>query len=190
MLMHHSAIMKTLLLLLALVSGLLHADPMLLTSTATFDGTSTLHDFTGTGISEAQAAEWTPTDDGGILTVETVLFDVKSLTTDHKKRDKKMMTMFEPDEYPAITGSIQKWTLQPNRKDPLTLLLTIHGKQIEVPVTLTSYTRDENGIHFECEFELSLKACGLKRPSALGVIKVGDTVKLRVRSTLSTPKAP
>jgi len=43
---------------------------------------------------------------------------------------------------------------------------------------------DETGVHLRCAFTLSLKAFGLKRPSVLGMIRVGDEVSVTVNTTI------
>jgi hypothetical protein len=176
-----------LLLCFVLSTGAVLADPAILETTAAFHGTSTLHDFEGTGNALPAEADWTPTEKGGVLNAEAIVFNVKTLTTDHPKRDKNMMKMFDPAHHPRITGSIQNWNL--GGADPEmshSLQLKIQDKVLDVPVTITSLRTDESAIHLSCHFSLSLKACGLKRPSVLGLIRVGDQVTVTV-DTLILP---
>lgn len=182
--------MKTLLLsfFLGLVCGWLSAEDLDLQSIVHFDGTSTLHDFSGTATSQVHRVSWTALPTGGLLSAEGITFEVSGISTAHAKRDKKMMVMFEPIDFPLITGSVKDWTVGDPEKAEATLQLSIHGNTLDVPVLLSDYVVDENGIHFTSSFTLSLKACGLKRPSALGVIKVGDEVKLQVTTTLRHPE--
>lgn len=182
-------VMKTFLTSLLLLSSFsfLSAEEMDLVSVVQFDGTSTLHDFSGTATSQVARVSWTALPEGGLISAENITFKVEAITTDHVKRDKKMMAMFEPAGFPVITGSLQGWKLGDPENTKAVLILSIHGSKLEVPVQLSDYTVDETGIHFNSHFTLSLKACGLKRPSALGVIKVGDEVRLNVHTTLRKP---
>lgn len=178
-----------LLLSVFICAGSLFAEPRTLVAVATFDGTSTLHDFTGSGTSAPAKANWTRLEKGGgLLTAEGITFDVKSLTTDHKKRDKKMMKMFDPSTHPRITGDVKDLKLVKDGAGKQNITLHINGKTLTVPVTITTFQTEGDAISFSCSFSLSLKEAGLKRPSVLGLIRVGDTVALKVDATLTPPK--
>lgn len=153
-----------------------------------FSGTSTLHDFSGLATSKVARVKWTPAEQSIFLSAEAIEFNVASMTTHHKKRDKNMMKMFQPAEYPLITGSLKNWELGNSQKNEAVLLLKIQKKMLEIPVTLSAVTQDKEGLHFSSEFTISLKAFGLKRPSALGVIRVGDEVRLKVDTTVRKPE--
>jgi polyisoprenoid-binding protein YceI len=175
--------MKTSILLLMLSSSLtLHAEPVVLKTTAAFHGTSTLHDFDGTGTASPAKADWRPEEGGGVLNAEAIVFEVTSLTTDHKKRDRNMMRMFEPDTFPTVTGTVKDWKLGgDHNREAHGIRIGIHDQTLDVPVTIDSLEQTDEGLVLHCSFSLSLKACGLKRPSAaLGVIRVGDEVKVEV----------
>jgi hypothetical protein len=177
-----------LLFFLALFTRSLSADTLTLVADATFEGTSTLHDFAGQGTSSPTQATWTPlTDGGGILSAKDIKFAVKSLSTDHSKRDRNMMKMFDPATHPLITGEIKEWRLGDEAESEQTFTLHINGKTLAVPATLTLFQTEGGDISFTCTFSLSLKAAGLKRPSVLGMIRVGDEVTLTVETTLTPP---
>lgn len=168
----------------------LFAEPRTLIAVATFDGTSTLHNFTGTGTSAPTKATWSPLESGGgLLSAEGIAFEVSSLSTDHKKRDKNMMKMFEPDTHPLITGDLKDLNLSGAGGEKQEIMLHIHGNTLTVPVTITNFQTEGDAISFTCSFSLSLKEAGLQRPSVLGLIRVGDTVDLKVDATLTPPKA-
>ncbi|MDF3128594.1 YceI family protein [Kiritimatiellaeota bacterium B1221] len=179
--------MKTTILLLCCTplfgvrADLLHAK-----IEVTFDGTSTLHDFTGNGKSESPA-DWTRNETEAVLSIADVSFDVKSLSTDHKKRDRNMLKMFEPDDHPEIRGTIKNWHLSGKEATDQILILNIHGQSLEVPVRMEAYEITPEGKVLNGSFTLSLKACDLKRPSVMGVIRVGDEVKLHVKLLLTQP---
>lgn len=179
----------TALLLCFLPLLFLPAEEMELQSIVRFDGTSTLHDFTGFATSKVERVEWIPNGQGGSLTAESIEFDVEKLTTDHKKRDKKMMKMFKPSDFPLITGQLKNWDVGGGSEAPSVLLLKIQDSELEIPVILSEVIVDETGIHFTSNFSLSLKAFGLKRPSALGFIRVGDEVNVEIETTLRKPES-
>lgn len=180
--------MKTLLLSTLLLAARLPAEPVKLAATALFHGTSTLHDFEGSGVSAPCEAEWRPTPEGGVLNAKGIRFDVSSLTTNHKKRDRNMMNMFKPGTFPAITGDVKSWSLGGDAEAERILEIHLHGQTVKVPVTLLSYKAEEDGVRFRCRFDLSLEECGLKRPSVLGLIRVGDTVTVEVESVFRKPE--
>lgn len=179
--------MKKILTLLCLLPlCLVQAEEHTAKIEATFDGTSTLHDFTGLAKNEA-LAEWTLKDNTAILSIPEMVFDIKTLSTDHKKRDKNMLKMFGPADHPTLSGTIAAWELSPSEVSEQTLILHIHGQTLDVAVKVEPYTLTDEGIELVCTFTLSLKACDLKRPSVMGIIRVGDEVKLRVKTLLVKP---
>jgi hypothetical protein len=93
--------------------------------------------------------------------------------------------MLDPEEFPQITGSLKNWKLGDGMEDaPHLLELQIHGTTVEVPVILDAFTKEEEGYLLTCHFPLSLKACNLKRPSVLGLIRVGDEVLVHVQTRI------
>ncbi len=177
---------NTILLLCCLPLFGVQADLLNAKTELTFDGTSTLHDFTGHGETESPA-DWTLNEKGATLSIAEVSFDVKSLSTDHKKRDKNMLKMFEPDDYPKANGTIKDWHLSKKEATDQILVLNIHGQSLEVPVRMEAYENTPEGVVLNGSFTLSLKACDLKRPSVLGLIRVGDEIKLQVKLLLTQP---
>ena len=180
---------KILFCFLFTVCGLLRAEVRELHSDVGFDGTSTLHDFHGAGKLTPQLVEWEPLVEGGVLTAHKITLKVSDLTTDHKKRDRNMMKMFDPESYPQIQADISGWALPGSGSEEKLLTLHIHGTEVTVPVLLSDYEEKEGVIHFTCSFTVSLKEADLKRPSVLGLIRVGDEVKVVVESELTLPEA-
>ncbi|MEX2607604.1 MAG: YceI family protein [Kiritimatiellia bacterium] len=186
-----------LLILLSLCIGTLFAETRTLLAVATFDGTSTLHDFTGSGTSAPTRATWIPLEEGrGVLSAKGIAFEVKSLSTDHKKRDKNMMKMFDPETHPLITGEIKDLRLgdpkagkkEGQEADKQDLTIQLNGKTLTVPITITTFQTEGDAISFTCSFSLSLEEAGLQRPSVLGLIRVGDNIALTVYVTLTPQK--
>ena len=149
------------------------------TASIQFKGTSTLHGFEGnvkprpfktTFISE--------TTNGPIRVSATVSFDVLNMSTDHKKRDKKMFKMLGQKQFLTITGSLTGAILPVSGNSTATLFLRIRDIEQEVPVTLSEWKREGDLGTFNMTFPISLKAFGLKAPSVVGLIRVGDTVQI------------
>ncbi|WFB36687.1 YceI family protein [Kiritimatiellota bacterium B12222] len=179
--------MKTILALSCLLfSTLLTAENLTATAHIQFDGTSTLHDFTGKAEAEAPA-RWIPRAQGATLNIPEIIVDVTTLSTDHKKRDKNMLKMLDPVTYPTIIGKIEAWQLSSQKASEQIFTLRIQETTLELPVTVGAYTETPEGISIPCQFTLSLKAFDLKRPSVLGLIKVGDEVTLNIEALLRKP---
>lgn len=177
----------SILLLLLLAPSLLHAEALTADTAVRFNGTSTLHDFEGHAAAEPATANWSPAPTGGTLSIPRIRFAANSLSTDHTKRDANMMRMLGPAAHPDITGQIKDWNLVPGQPARETLTLTLNGVTHDLPVNILSVSEDAEGLHLVCEFSLSLKAFSLRRPSVLGVIRVGDTVTLHTETTLRRP---
>lgn len=186
-----SVTMQILIISLSLLTAItLKAEDLTAKLDITFDGTSTLHDFSGHVQSEAPAtwaAEKQAEEQAATLSIPEVMIKVSTLSTDHKKRDKNMQKMFEPETFPDISGKISDWKLSATEASEQTLTLMIHGQTLDVPVKVGPFTQTETGILLPCTFTLSLKASDLKRPSVLGMIRVGDEVQLKVDLLLVRP---
>jgi hypothetical protein len=63
--------------------------------------------------------------------------------------------------------------------------IRILDQEVIVPVSIVSISEQAGHLEMVMEAELSLKAFGLMRPqTALGLIKVGDSVKVRAQVVL------
>ena len=174
-----------------------------------FFGTSTLHHFSGNVACETFT--WKTMNDPNrgepVIRADIDLL-VQNMDTDNKGRNKNMYQMFQIKKYPRIHGTIQDANLaefkpvlkatnsdQPpqdaeggrGRPGTLPFLLTIRDKQQEVVCKVSHMQTGPKDITFTLDFEVSLKAFGLKPPSVLGVIRVGDRVRLQADVTLSPP---
>ncbi len=67
----------------------------------------------------------------------------------------------------------------------LPLTLTIRDKQKLLMGRVRQLKVDPKKTTFTVDFDISLKAFGLKRPNVLGLIRVGDRVRMQVDVTLS-----
>ena len=143
-----------------------------------FRCSSTLHDFEG----QVSAQPF-------VLTLATNTWSAKGavlageMTTDHKSRDRKMWDMLAASIHLQITGEVAPSPLPPPTGTNVTLLLRIRDQQHELPVRITGWTETAEEVQFQAAWEVSLKQYGLKPPSVIGMVRVGDRVQLDARIT-------
>ena len=142
-----------------------------------FRGTSTLHDFEGSAAADPFTVE-IRRDSATSQTIihATALVPVIGMTTHHHKRDAKMHDMFERSQFAAIEGAVTNVVVPPAGEGAVKMLVRIRDEQQEVDATLSQWRDDGESGSFQLSFPISLKAFGLKPPSVLGVIRVGDEV--------------
>ena len=148
-----------------------------------FQGTSTLHDFSGTAKTDPFDAlvesEGTATLVSGTATVAVARFD-----TGHANRDKNMRKMFDAARFPFATGTLEPVRIDRAKDSAATLVLTIRDRTTRVPATIRNWQMEGHVIRFDLDMTLSLREIGLSPPVLLGVIRVGDAVPVRVRIAL------
>jgi hypothetical protein len=160
-----------------------------------FLGTSTLHDFTGTVrcLPFSAALGKDAAGNPGIPAVE-VEIPIEGMDTGNKSRDEQMRGMFEGDRFPRIRGTVRNVDVDAIRqaagegKGVLDLSLRIRDKERNVRAALTNLREEGNVVRFDLEFPVSLKDFGLKAPTVLFFIRVGDrvTVAGNVRLEISS----
>jgi len=151
-----------------------------------FLGTSTLHDFEGTVSCLSFSAE-TETDSAGksILSDVEVEIPVAGMNTGNGSRDEQMRKMFDGSHYPRIRGTARNVDIEAIRQAvrkgpaPLDLLLRIRDVERPVHATVTGLREEGTEARFDLEFPVSLREFGLKAPSVLFFIRVGDRVDVR-----------
>ncbi|QIF05092.1 YceI family protein [Roseimicrobium sp. ORNL1] len=159
-----------------------------------FAGTSTLHDWDGKVKAEPFTASVVADDDGQPKTLTaTVKVKATDMDTDNDKRDATMQKSMKVTDYPLIEGKFQGVSfasIMPDGKTPskLPFSLTLMGKKQDVVATVTSWKLSGDTATFDANFSLSLKQCGITVPSAMLVVRVGDTVKVNVAVKLVRAK--
>lgn len=138
-----------------------------------FRGTSTLHDFEGRVRSEPfqlllSTNTWSARTD----------VIAASMATSNGRRDRAMWIMLATNLYPRLSGQVENAVRGPTSNAPALLSLRIRDQQTNLPVTLTDWTETTNGVRFHATWDISLKQFGLKPPSVMGFIRVGDRVHL------------
>jgi len=151
-----------------------------------FLGTSTLHDFEGT-VSCISFSANMETDSAGksILSDVEVEIPVAGMNTGNGSRDEQMRKMFDSSHFPRIRGTARNVDIEAIRKAvhkgpaPLDLLLRIRDVERPVHATVSGLREEGTEARFDLEFPVSLREFGLKAPSVLFFIRVGDRVDVR-----------
>lgn len=154
------------------------------TSDIRFDGTSTLHDWSGNVSSQPFTAIVTMDDAGNPIALKAqVTVKAASMDTQKPQRDEKMHDSMKVADFPLITGAMDTdfdKVMKPGEKTPshLPFKLKLIGKEQQVDGAVSDWKLKGDTATFDLDFDLSLKKCGIDVPSALFVIRVGDTIKV------------
>jgi hypothetical protein len=165
-----------------------------------FVGTSTLHDFSGSGSCEPFVLQVPETPGGEAIVPETVLtVTVAGMETGNASRDEKMYEMFDAAKFPQIAGVLDGGPLLDMRRKlhdaaggtgSFPLRLRIRGLEAPAVARVTHLVDDSGGLSFDLEFPVSLAAYQLKPPSVLGLIRVGDQVRVKIGLRLAPLPTP
>lgn len=166
-----------------------------------FQGTSTLHDFTGhVRCQPFQVAAEDAASGQTIIPGARVAVLAGEMDTDNGKRDRQMRQMFESDQFPRILGAFGKIDPEKIRRElrrgpeatvPLDFALTIREIERPVHAVASNFRETDAEVSFDVEYAVSLKEFRLVPPKvAFGLVRVGDrvTVKAAVRLEAATPK--
>ncbi len=151
-----------------------------------FLGTSTLHDFAGTARCLPFSVDLAGETDGETRTpVAEVAVPVDEMDTGNSDRDVQMRRMFGSDRFPMIRGTIRRVDVEAFRRlagkeggVPFDLDLRIRDVEKTVTVTATDIRTEGNRVRFDIAFPVSLRDFGLKAPTFLFVVRVGDRVEV------------
>lgn len=123
-----------------------------------------------------------------------VTFLITKMDSDKKKRDLEMQHMFKAEEHPEIVGKADAEAIlglqAADANAELPISLTISGKTQEVPAKISDVKLADGQLTFTAYLEISLKSFGLKPPSIMKIINVGDVVKVTTKFTLTQDAAP
>jgi polyisoprenoid-binding protein YceI len=183
--------MKKFLCLFCLMAGSALADTSNWSGTSqiSFNGTSTVNSWGGKVATKPFATTVTTDAAGNPTRVEaTVRVEVAGMDTAEAARDVKMRESMQATAYPLITGvidtpfsAISQGSATPST---LPLKLTLLGKTQTVMGRISHWKLQGNRATFDLDFDLSLKQSGIKVPSMLLVIRVGDTIKVHAAVSL------
>lgn len=147
-----------------------------------FAGTSTLHDFGG----QLPAQPFSLILSNGVWFASAEVLSGR-MATANEKRDRKMHQMLGTNAFPEIRGVVAGAPLPGPAGTNVTLKLIIRDQTNAVPVRISAWAETSHEIKFHADWEVSLEDFGLKPPSVLGVIRVGDRVKLEADVTANKP---
>jgi polyisoprenoid-binding protein YceI len=184
-LIQSSSVFMKLFLFSLLVAGSALADTSTWSGTSkiTFDGTSTLHDWGGKVAAKPFVTTVTTDASGNPTRVEaTVTVEAAKMDTAEAKRDENMRKAMKADEHPLITGVIDTPFTAIRQGDAtpasLPLKLTLLGKTQTLTGKISNWKLKDDKASFDLDFDLSLKTSGIKVPTVLLVIRVGDAIKV------------
>lgn len=184
--------------LLAAAPGLSAAAPPTVPSAWTgtcavaFYGTSTLHDFDGGVKSVPLEVTVEASPDGPVVSAAPVV-KVAEMNTKNDDRDEKMRAMFQAAAFPQLKLEVVKAPLAKARSvaggaGSLPVKLTIAGNAKVLAATVTELKETADTVTFTLAFPVSLAAYRLSPPSLMGVVKVGDEVKVKAWVSLKRKK--
>jgi polyisoprenoid-binding protein YceI len=134
-----------------------------------------------------------------VIPVVEVEVPVASMNTRNKSRDGQMREMFRSDRFPRIRGEARNVDVERIRVEfgkvrggdvSIDLLLRIRDVERKVRATASNLRESGERVTFDLEFPLSLGEFGLKAPSVLGFIRVGDKVSVKATFTLTVSRSP
>jgi hypothetical protein len=148
-----------------------------------FDGTSTLHDFGGT--LAAQPFVFTLVSNTWSAEADVL---AALMNTASEGRDRNMHKMFDTNAHPRLHGSITNAPVPVAGGTNIVMAFKIRKQQFNLPVCVSNWTETPGQIQFHAAWDVSLKQYGLKPPSVLGVIRVGDKVSVKADVTVDKSK--
>jgi polyisoprenoid-binding protein YceI len=148
-----------------------------------FDGTSTLHDFTGTTSAVTGSMEFDlahPQD----APAGSIGVDARSVRTGSEGRDEEMFHVLDTDQFGSFEFELAAF--EPTAVDAATSTvkgtargqLTIRGVTREVAMPVTASVDASRRLVLEGEVPLHLPDFGVPVPNKLGLITMGDDVRL------------
>jgi polyisoprenoid-binding protein YceI len=115
---------------------------------------------------------------------------VDRLDTGIARRNATMREMFEAQKFPRITAAFEKIdpdALRARRAGALPFRLAIHGVERAVTPELSDWSETAGQrAHFRATFTVVLSEFGMDAPTAAGLVRVGDRVRVVVDVDLTT----
>jgi polyisoprenoid-binding protein YceI len=162
--------------------------------------TSTLHDVSGSASCQPFALRIARDASGKeVVPVVEVEVPVAGMDTRNKSRDGQMREMFRSDRFPRIHAAVHDVDVERLRVEigkgregnaSIDLLLRIRDVERKIRATASNLKESGDRVTFDLEFPVSLGEFGLKAPSVLGIIRVGDKVSVKATFTLTVSRSP
>jgi hypothetical protein len=165
-----------------------------------FLGSSTLHDFNGTGrCLPFSAPLLRDAERRAVLALVEVEVPVAEMKTGIDARDRKMREMFQAERHPAIRAAVRDIDTDALRKRiegdregraPIEISLSIRGVERKILATARNLKAEGNRLSFEIAFPVSLQEFSLPAPAVLGIIRVADQIAVTGSFTLDVAYDP
>jgi len=166
-----------------------------------FQGTSTLHDFTGNVQCQPfQVGVENVAGGKAIIPGAEVAVLAAGMDTGIKTRDRQMRDMFQSDKFPRIRGvfgSIDPERIRrelqsgPGGRAPLDFTLTIRDVVRPVHAVVSNLRETGPGVTFDVDYVVSLSDYRLVPPRVFfGVVRVDDKVSVKTTIRLETGGGP
>ena len=162
--------------------------------------TSTLHDVSGSARCKPFPVRIARDASGKeVIPVVEVDVPVEAMDTRNRSRDGQMREMFRSDRFPRIRGEARDVDVERIRAEmgkgrggiaSIDLLLRIRDVERKIRAAASNLRESGERVTFDIEFPLSLGEFGLKAPSVLGIIRVGDKVSVKATFSLTVPRSP
>jgi len=157
---------------------------------AVFEGTSTLHDWSGKVPAKPFSATVEAADPKSPHIAAVLQVAVAEMDTDDEGRDENLRKAMRAEEHSRILGKVSaripREVVQ-GSSGKVPIVLTLLGKETVIEGTIENWRESGKQVTFECGFGVSLKASGIEIPPFLFFIRVGDEIKVRVRVALTRP---
>jgi hypothetical protein len=157
---------------------------------ATFEGTSTLHDWSGKVPLKPFQATVEMADAKSPLIDATLEAAVAEMDTEDEGRDENLRKAMRAEEHPKVMGRVSaripREVVQ-GASGKVPIVLTLLGKETVIEGTIENWRDSGKQVTFDCGFGVSLKASGIEIPPFLFFIRVGDEIRVRVRVALTRP---
>lgn len=155
-----------------------------------FSGDSTLHDFEGDVAAEPFTVKIAGMADPSTTATATATVVVKAaaMDTGNEKRDIEMHKCMDVTTYPEIVVEMDHLPVAATKPEPdgavprptiIPFQMTVMGKAHEVTGKVSDWSYSDEEVAFSVSFPVSLKACGIKPPGVLGVVKVKDEIVVK-----------
>ena len=157
---------------------------------ASFEGTSTLHDWSGKAPAKPFTATVDAADPESPRIAAVLQVAVAEMDTDNEGRDENLRKAMRVDEHPLILGKVAA-RIPPEvvqgSSGRVPIVLSLLGREAAIEGTIENWRESGKEVSFDCGFDVSLKASGIEIPAFLLFIRVGDEIKVRVRVALTRP---
>lgn len=157
---------------------------------ASFEGTSTLHDWSGKAPAKPFSATVDAADPKSPHIAAVLQVAVAEMDTDDEGRDENLRKAMRVDEHPLILGKVAA-RIPPEvvqgSSGRVPIVLSLLGREAAIEGTIGNWRESGKEVSFDCGFDVSLKASGIEIPAFLFFIRVGDGIKVRVRVALTRP---